>query len=194
VLAPLLAAGLGGCATTVTLPAEAADPVEVFLIDQGRTASIVIPSSFGGLLRYAYGDWRWYALRETGLWRALVTLFWPTQGALGRGELEGPATLANVRARLARAERVHSLRIGRGRVEAFERQMEALYDSRRETEVESPTTGLRFVHDPRRYTYFHNSNHVVAGWLRELGCTTRGASFHSAWRIEPALPSVRDSG
>ncbi|MGH8287112.1 MAG: hypothetical protein ACRETT_15295, partial [Steroidobacteraceae bacterium] len=93
-----LVPGLAGCTTTIGAPVHPADPVEVFIIDQGRTASLVIPASSGGMLRYAYGDWRWYALRETGLFRGAAALLWPTQGALGRAELGGPPTLATVRA------------------------------------------------------------------------------------------------
>ncbi|MGQ0833360.1 MAG: hypothetical protein ACT4O5_00310 [Gammaproteobacteria bacterium] len=178
-----LATGLGGCTTTILAPADPVDPVEVFIIDHGRTASLVIPSSSGGMLRYAYGEWRWYALRETGPLRALSILFWPKESALGRGGLAGPPTFANVSAQVAGAERVHPVRVERERVRAFEQKIEALYRSRLDTEVETPTMGLRFVHHPRRYTYFHNSNHVVAAWLRELGCRTRGRPFHSSWRV-----------
>jgi hypothetical protein len=193
-LACVLVAGLAGCTTTIGVPPDPVDPVAVYIVDHGRTGSLVIPASSGGMLRYAYGDWRWYALRETGPLRALLTLFWPTQGALGRAELVGAPTLENLRLHLGNVASVHSVRVERARVTAFERDMETLYDSRRETEVDTPTTGLRFVHHPRRYTYFHNSNHMVAVWLRRLGCTTRGASFHARWRVEAPRQAVTDSG
>lgn len=181
--------GLAGCATTIVAPADPPDPVEVFVVDHGRTASLVIPASSGGMLRYAYGDWRWYALRETGPLHALSILLWPREGALGRAELDSPPTLANVRTHLAQVERVLPVRVGRARVRAFEDEIERLYRSRLDTEVDTPATGLRFVHHPRRYTYFHNSNHMVAAWLRELGCRTRGRPFHSSWRVAAQLTS-----
>jgi hypothetical protein len=61
--------------------------------------------------------------------------------------------------------------------------MEALYDSGRDTEVSNPDTGMSFVHHPHAYTVLWNSNHAVASWLRELGSTTRGASFGAKWRV-----------
>jgi hypothetical protein len=43
--------------------------------------------------------------------------------------------------------------------------------------------GFEFVKHPRRYTYFSNSNHMVADWLAELGCTVRGPAFSSRWKV-----------
>ena len=65
--AGLLAATLTGCVTVVRPPAAPADPVEVYLLDHGRTPSLVLPGGDGGSTRWAYGDWRWYALGEHGL-------------------------------------------------------------------------------------------------------------------------------
>lgn len=193
IFASVLVPALAGCATTIVAPADPNDPVEVFVVDHGRTASLVIPASSGGLRRYAYGEWRWYALRETGPLRALA-LLWPQQGALGRAELHGPQTLANVTTQLASAERIHPVRVERERVGAFGRRIEALYRSRLDTEVDTPATGLTFVHYPRRYTHFHNSNHELAAWLRELGCRTHGRPFHSSWRVAAPAGITADSG
>lgn len=192
-LAVLALAGLGGCTTTIVAPEDPADPVEVFLIDQGRTASLVIPASGGGLRRYAYGEWRWYALRETGFVRAIATLLWPTRGALGRAGLEGAATVENVTAQLPSVQRVHPVVVSRQKVLAFEREIEALYAARLDTEVATPATGLSFVHHPRAYTWFYNSNHMVAAWLEGLGCRIRGLAFTSSWRVR-AAPAPTDSG
>lgn len=163
---------------------ELADPVEVFVVDHGRSTSLVIPASQGGLLRYAYGDWQWYALGHQGVLRAVAALLWPTRAGFGRAVLEGPPSAARVRRQVLSVVEIHALRADRERVLAFERRMEGLYRSRRDTEVQSPWVGMSFVEHPRRYTYFWNSNHAVASWLRELGCETRGPSFSASWRVE----------
>jgi hypothetical protein len=168
---------LSGCVTTLIPPKSPVDPVDVFIVDHGRTTSLVIPSSDGGALRYAYGDWNWYALGRTDLYHGIAALLWPTRSALGRAELRSATTAAEI------SSRFHVVQINRERVRTFEKSMELLYAAGREQEVENPAVGLSFVPHPRPYTYFWNSNHAVASWLRELGCRTRGASFHASWRV-----------
>lgn len=58
--------------------------------------------------------------------------------------------------------------------------------------------------DADAYTYWTNSNHKTAAWLRELGCKVRGPAFNSLWRVRdpaagpqeaatpPTGPSARD--
>jgi hypothetical protein len=96
--AGLLAAALAGCATVVTPPPAPLDPVEVFLLDHGRTPSLILPAADGEAVRWAYGDWRWYALGEHGVGEALAALFRPTRAGLGREGLEVPPRAPAVRA------------------------------------------------------------------------------------------------
>ena len=91
-------------------------------------------------------------------------------------------------------EHVHLVRVARRSVIQFERNMERLYQSRGETAVANVPYGMNFVHYRRPYTYFWNSNHAVASWLRELGCQTRGLAFHSVWHVEYAIRSNVQSG
>jgi hypothetical protein len=178
----LLGGAMSGCTTTIIPSSDVREAGHVFVVDHGRTSSLVIPSN-EGMLRYAYGDWAYYALRKTDPWHGIAALLWPTQGALGRAQLAGPASAESVRTQLGGAHAVHAVRVERASIAAFERRMDALFRSRIETEVENVSYGLRFVHHPRPYTYWWNSNHAVASWLRELGCSTHGLSFHSAWRV-----------
>jgi hypothetical protein len=175
---------LTGCATRIVQPPVSTAPARAFIVDHGRTSSLVIPASDGGLLRYAYGDWDYYALGKTDLPHGAAALLWPTRGALGRARLQAPTTPESVRLQVTPSHSIHVVHVEQSRVLAFERRMEALYDSRRATEVNNPANGMTFVHHPRRYTYFWNSNHAVATWLRELGCETRGLSFRASWRVE----------
>jgi hypothetical protein len=174
---------LAGCATTVIPPERSADLAEVYVVDHGKTSSLIIPASGGGMLRYAYGDWNYYALGRRELRYGIAALFWPTHSGLGRAELRGVAGEPTVRAQAFSIESVHPVPVGLARVREFEQRMEALYSERRDTEVENPVTGLSFVHHPRDYTYLWNSNHAVASWLRELGCKTQGPSFRASWRV-----------
>jgi hypothetical protein len=81
-----------GCTTKVIPPANLAEPRKVFLLDHGRTPSLVLTTDDGTMVRYVYGDWRFYALMETGPLSAVAAVLWPTRGTLGRDEMAGPAT------------------------------------------------------------------------------------------------------
>ena len=142
------------------------------------------------MLRYVYGDWNYYALGKTDLLHGAAALLWPTRGTLGRARLQPPATLESLQSQLYASLSVHTVQVERARVLAFERHMEALYDSHRATEIENRVYGMTFVHHPRPYTYFWNSNHAVAAWLRELGCETHGPSFRANWRIVAPTKSI----
>src|SRR5687768_16055452 len=87
--------------TTVLVPPTADslhEPVAVYVLDHGRTPSLVLLGERGGgMTRYAYGDWNWYALQNRGLLDAIAALFFPTRGAVGREQLPGPATADGVR-------------------------------------------------------------------------------------------------
>lgn len=174
---------LAGCSATVHPPADAAATTEVYVVNHGRTSSLVIPASDGGMLRYAYGDWEFYALRNDGLARGVAALLLPTQGALGRGVIDAPPSVENLRGHVSSVVDVAALPVDRRRLAAFEHRMEDEYARYRDTEIENRPYGLSFVKYPRRYTYFYNSNHVVAEWLRELGCRTEGLAFGSSWRV-----------
>jgi hypothetical protein len=175
------------CTTTVIAPAAPADPVPVFLVDYGMTSAVALPHG-GGLAVYAYGDWQYYALADNTAWRGVAALAWPTQGAIGRGRLRGPATAASVMAQLQGrgAEAVHVVQAERASVERLIARIDRAYEDQRLTEVENAGYGMHFVQYPQRYTWFWNSNHQAAAWLEELGCEIRGPAFASRWRIREA--------
>lgn len=184
--APLRAVATGRSATVIA-PANPIEPVTAFLLDHGRTSSLVLPTADGNMVRYVYGDWNWYALRNTGFFDGLRALFWRTQGALGRRELSGPADAAILRQGI-KADIIQELlevSVARAAVERLRSRLDQEHRAGAQVAlVES--LDLEFVPHPRRYSYFHNSNHAVAAWLRELGCETDGPAFHSRWRIRPA--------
>lgn len=180
--------GAAACTTIIQPPAAPPDPVEIYLLDHGRTPSLILPAGNDTLLlRYAYGDWRWYALEQKTSGHAVAALLGPTQGALGREEIPGPPGEAAVRAGVAvEIEALHPIVVGAPEVAALAARLDALFRREIDTLVESPGSGLSFVHHPVPYTFLHSSNRVVADWLRELGCRVRGPALLSRWRIGPA--------
>lgn len=180
------------CTTTIQPPAAPSDPVEVYLLDHGRTPSLVLPDD-GAMLRYAYGDWRWYALEQKTSGGGAAALLWPTRGALGREAIPGPAGEAAVRAGVeVPIEALHPILVGAAEVAALAARLDRLFESEIDTLVEAPGSGLSFVHHPAPYTFLHSSNRAVAGWLRELGCRVRGTALWSSWRVAPAPAGAPD--
>ena len=179
------AIALNGCAgtTRITPPAAPLEPVPVFLLDHGRHSSLVLPAPDGSLRRYAYGDERCYAQRETGVGRALAALLWSTPGVLGYRQLAGPATTEWVRAQVRVGIReVHSLKLERERVERLRSRLDS-WIARADRVLPSPAVDLTFVPYPHDYSLRHNSNQVVADWLRDLGCAVDGRPVLSGWEV-----------
>ena len=72
------------------------------------------------------------------------------------------------------------------RAEALRTRLDTLFSQGREkAHLYSHIYDLDFVHHPRRYWFGHNSNQVLAGWLRELGINVRGPTLLSSWKVEP---------
>jgi hypothetical protein len=158
-------------------------------------------SAGGGctLVRYAYGDWNWYALEKNGLIDGFLALFWPTQATLARRELEGPGPgetpAAAVRRQVAEIDHVHEIPVGRADLRRLTGRLERHYRANLHTAVEGKLSDLTFVHHPRPYTAFGNSNHQVSDWLRDLGCRIRGFAFFADWSVRhPPASSSRGSG
>lgn len=180
-------AATSACTTRLTPPPEPAVPVPVFLLDHGRHASLVLPGAGGGTVRYSYGDWRYYARGITGLRSGAAAVLWPTAAGLGRRELEAAPMELDIRLALrVGVDTVLAFRVEEGRVAALRARLDSLHAAGRErAQLYNATYDLEFAHHPRRYWLGHNSNQVVAAWLRELGVGTRGPAILSDWRVEP---------
>lgn len=183
----LALASPAACTTTISPPRAPSDPVEVFIVDYGMTSAVVLPRD-GALAPYVYGDWQYYALENNKALQGIAALTWPTQGTLGRGRLEGPATEAALLSQLQQrgAERVLALRVERSQAHELVERLDAVYHAHQAEEVQNESYRMGFVPHPQRYTWFWNSNHQTAAWLEELGCEIRGPAFAARWRIEEA--------
>lgn len=178
------AIALTSCTTTVIPPPSPRQPVTVHLVDHGRTPSLVLPGEGNTLVRYAYGDWNYYALRKNDIWHGIAALFWPTRGALGRKTIEHTDSMAIMLDRFEiQPEHVLSIEGEREKAERLRQRLDESFEAKGDTKIVNEPYALDFVHHSRRYTGFYNSNHAVANWLRELGCEVRGPAMVSKWKI-----------
>lgn len=182
------ALGLAGCATVVIPPLDPRDPVPVFVLDHGQHSSLVLPADEGRLVRYAYGDWDYYALRKVTLVHGLRALLWPTPAALGRRVLPGPPQPDRVERQVRVViERMFVVHVEAGAVRRLREELDAVFQAGLNTLLYNDAYDLEFVAHPVPYTLRYNSNYVVAEWLRRLGCEVRGNPVLPNWKIvEPA--------
>ena len=186
----LMLIGLAGCTATIVPPAQVSEPRTVYLLDHGRTSSLVLPTD-DGMIRYAYGEYRWYALEHTGALRASGAMLWPTQATLGRNVIDattGPATIhRHVRVGI---DTIHSVEVEAEHVRELLDRLADEFDAGAAADrvVFTPARDLAFVPTTPRYHLFHNSNHASAHWLEALGCEVRGPTVLSTWRVRAAAP------
>lgn len=180
----VLLPALAGCSARIVPPAPPDEPRTVFLLDHGRHSSLVLARADGTLVRYSYGDWRYYVEGETGLRHGMRAVFVPSQAALGRRELPGPATPENVgRQVLVVIERILPLQTEAVAADGLQTILEAIYQDNRDQALFHAEYDLEFVPHPRAYTLTHNSNRAVANWLIELGCEIHGTPILSRWQL-----------
>ena len=111
---------------------------------------------------------------------------------LGRRELRGPADAETVRAQVREGiQQLYELRVARAASERLRADLDGIYAANRATLVYSATYDLEFVRHPVPYSAQHNSNLVMAGWLKALGCEVQGAGLITNWRV--ATPDAGQS-
>ena len=180
---------LAGCGGTVMAPNPdaAKDTRPVFLLDHGRHANLVLTRADGTLVRYLYGDWRWYAQGDTAFLRTVPTLFAATPSALGRQVLAGPATAACIRRQVRREiQDLYPLSAAGARIDRLDRGLQEYFAQMRAQAHYNAALDVEFVPGERPYTLFGNSNHVVAEWLEALDVEVRGNPVFGGWRIAGA--------
>lgn len=168
---------LGGCAATVDCPQVDGPTRAALLLDHGRHASLAIENAHGVLHRYSYGDRRWYALGDTGIAAGLDALLRDTPAVLIRYELHAAPSLDAVQAALGLVvENLYSFAVRAQHADALIARLDSIYFS------DPDARSRRFASHPQPYTVWHNSNHMAAEWLHELGCNVSGNPVISNWR------------
>jgi hypothetical protein len=187
-VAVAMAIAAGGCTSTVVPPADVSEPATAAIVDHGRHASLVLEDRDGTLLRYAYGDRDWFALRRTGAVQAGAAILVPSPAVLGRRRAApGPPGEAIDRAAVDRAievgiEEIHLLTVEAADAAALIDRLDALFFAA-PAPVAEDVYGLDFVPHPVPYRLGHNSNVVVAEWLEALGCSVTGPRLWSVWAV-----------
>ncbi len=175
---------LGGCTAVIVPPAAPERPVCVAVLDHGRHSSLLIERPESGLVRYSYGDWVWYALGRTGAYRGSAALLWPTQGALGRRNLPGPATPEAVEKQVrVGIEDAVWFAVEADAAQRLTIELDGIFEANAQTRIYNPSADLEFVHYPDSYTLTNNSNRRVARWVEALGGAVEGSALLSDWTL-----------
>jgi hypothetical protein len=173
---------VGGCATAVIPPMRPIDPVTVYLTDYGRHSSLLLPVDHG-YEEFAFGDWKFFALGQTGLYNALHALVHSPQATLGRRKIQ-PGDDAAILAQLGDCKRLMHFQASQPSVEALYNDLDdRFHRGTPQPPLLSNYCKLYCVRDPELYWAFHNCNNVTAAWLKRLGCRIRGPALYSNFRI-----------
>lgn len=176
---------VAGCANIVVPPTQPQEPVTVYLLDHGRHPTLVLPTREGHYIRYAYGDWNWYALNHTSTGTGLAALFWPTPGTLGRKELADWNAVEQTATHRDPVQNFYKLQVDQRAVDRLLEELDSKFQRKIETEHYNPICDLDFIRTDDTYTWLHNCDHVMAHWLEELGCRVYGTHILSVWVIRP---------
>ena len=182
--------GLGGCQHVIEPPARVSDPVEVFVIDYGRHASLALPKEESGLVEWSWGDWNWFALQRTGPLEGLQALFGSRRSTLSRRELAPAGDERQLADRIG-AEEVLGFAVERDRAADLQRRLEARWLRRREEAV-THASGRVFVPDDARYSLSNTSVHELARWLEALGAKVSGTGVTANFKLRQPRSVPRD--
>ncbi len=181
---------LAGCATTIVPPADVREPVAIAILDHGWHASLLTQAADGAAVRYAYGDWRWFALGRTGVAEGVAALVGPTLAALGRRRYNKPFDPGTAASDFGlERENVIVLEVEASRQRRLLERLDGIFAASPAPPLENAEVDLEFVPHPEPYSLEHTSNRVVSDWLTELGCRIEGPGTWSSWRLAPARPT-----
>jgi hypothetical protein len=167
-----------GCTTVVTPPALVDQPVDVYVHDSGFHASILLPRDAAGYTEFAFGEWGWFALNDDRWWRAPAIMLLPSQGTLGRRDVDGEPH-DGVMSGLV----LHRLRVERAAAVDLAARLNAQFEAGISTLVHNELMDMDFVKVDQDYWLFRQCNSTVASWLRELDCDVRGITVLSTFRV-----------
>jgi len=174
-----------GCINRIVPPRDVAQPVTIYLLDLGKSSSLVLPTREGHMVRYAYGNWNWYALGHNGFFDAISALFFVNSATLARRELPGPLDEKHVRQQVGvDIQYIYPLQVDRRNVDCLRTCLDEVFQRHKSTMIFNRDDNFYFVRLGRTYSGWHNSNVVMSQWLEVLGAKVNGWPVYSAWRIE----------
>jgi hypothetical protein len=157
---------------TIIPPADPEEAIAVYIIEMGLHPEVVLPHPQDGLMRYAYGDWNYFALNQQALNDAVAALFTPTPGTLGRSTLSNVEELRQLVTE--KNANLLSLEVAQDKAFKLAQSLDERFAKNIATRTQNPQTGLSLVKDEQEYTVLHNSNHELVVWLEQLGCQVKG--------------------
>lgn len=185
----LVALGIvAACATTYVvapppLPSAAAR-APVAVLDHGRHSTLVIGLPDGRMVRYAYGDWRWYAEGTKTMATGYAALSGGTPAALGRRALAGPLTAETLRRQVRVViEDMLLLDVDAGAAKRLVDKLDGIAEAGRAHMLTNQDVDLEFFPHPVPYSEAHSSNRVLAGWLREMDAQVEGDGLIADWKL-----------
>jgi hypothetical protein len=176
---------VSGCVTTtLDPPANPDNPRTVFLIDHGRHSSLVISTDDGELIRWAYGDWRYYADQDTSLSSGASALLWETPATLARGELHGPPELAVLLSQLrVGVEDTYGFEVSGADADLLLVELDDLFIRGASGHQYVAAYDMTFSPHPEPYTWRNNSATMIGRWMSQLGVEVTGWSLVASWKV-----------
>lgn len=177
-----------GCGTLhVRPPSQVDDPVEVYVIDYGRTSRLVLPAEIGGDtsddsatgLEYAYGDWSWYAKNNDSFIDAASALLVPTLGTIGRRSVSKPGVTAE-----GKEGEVYAFFVSRTASNSLRDKLNATIDDPSRERVYNEMRGMEFVKLGESYWIPNQSSTEIKAWMQELGCQVKGWTLIAEFDFE----------
>lgn len=178
---PLLTA----CAGLITPSEPLDDPVEVYLLEHAPHTTLVLPTDQGGLVRFKYCDWRWCVEEKRSFPSGAAALLWPTASGIGRGQRDDVSSAQDL-GKLAPdgIARYHTIMAEREKVISLIQQLNRPFENHEGDFFRNESTGLDFAPYSRGYWLAHQSNLVVAKWLREIGLDVHTYVLLTRWRVK----------
>ncbi|MCU0689221.1 MAG: hypothetical protein MUE97_05725 [Phycisphaerales bacterium] len=178
---------MAGCSMQLTPPdisaVSSGQRARVVILDHGIHGGLVLPMEDGSAREYAFGEWEYFALEETGLGQTLGAVFVPSQGTIARRDIPGGARMdPRQLAEPYIVDSTHTLFVEAAKVRLLVEAIEAERAVRASEMLTRDDTN--FVPTDRRYSASHNCNHQLAAWLEALGVKVGGSRMWARFEVE----------
>ena len=173
-----------GCTARVIPPQGVVSPQRVWLLSYDLHPSLVFAQEPDQLVMFEYGEWQWFAQKQTHWSRVFAVFIWPTQGSLSRRAL-------NMSASSNTLEVVYAFEANQGWAIDVEQELaqdllvrlEDRYRSVQSSAYYRRDLDTWFVKDPASYHMLRTCSEVMADWLRDLDCSVRGMLWTWKWSV-----------